>query len=266
MSLKLEEVVKKYEIIDSHLHLGMLGYMNTIGDADSQIMDLLEKYSLKCAVFSHHGALCSLSFGWKKTLEALEMSDKLYAYLVFNPNFFNFSMDIIKRNISSERFLGVKIHPSWHRCYPSDEKYKKFWEYADNNSLVVLTHSWNPDVANRDQKYSDPFFFEDIARQYRNIKLILAHGGGRGNYLYKVIDILKRNKNIYVDFAGDIFIPGLIEKYVKKAGSERILFGTDMPWSDIRYHLIWIEEADIGENDKRNIFGLNAKRLFNINI
>ncbi|MGM0365966.1 MAG: amidohydrolase family protein [Actinomycetota bacterium] len=264
MDSKLEEILQKYEIVDSHLHLGVLGYMNVAGKADTYIMELIEKYSLKYAVFSHHAALCSLSFGWKKTLEALGKSDKLYAYVVFNPNFCDFSMDIISQNIGRERFTGIKIHPSWHKCYPHNERYKKFWEYADQNGLVVLTHSWNPDVANRDQKYSDPFFFEPIARKYKNIKLILAHGGGRGEYLYRVMDILKDNENIYVDFAGDIFVPGLLEKYVKKAGSERILFGTDMPWSDIRYHLLWIEEANIGENDKRNIFGLNAGRLFNI--
>ncbi len=264
MDNTIKEVTEQYEIIDTHLHLGVLGYMHVLGQADQYALDLMEKYHIKGAVFSHHGALCSLQFGWEKTLQALGMSRKLYAYVAFNPNFSRFGLDLMEKHLSRKRFLGVKIHPSWHHCYPYHEKYRRFWEYADQNSLVVLTHSWNPHVANPDQKYSDPFFFADIAKKYRNVKLILAHAGGRGAYIYKVLDLLKENKNLYVDFAGDILVPGLLEKYVNAVGSERILFGTDMPWTDIRYHLLWVGASNIAQEDKRNIFGLNAKKLFNI--
>ncbi len=264
MEQRLKKIMEKYQIIDSHLHLGVLGYMNILGDPDGSMLKLVEKYGLDYAVFSHHAALASTTFGWEKTIEALGKDSKLYAYIVFNPNHGDFGMKLLEENIGKERFSGVKIHPSWHRCYPADARYKRFWEYAHQNKLVVLSHSWNPDVANPDQKYSDPFLLADIAKKYRDITLILAHGGGRGAYLYKVLDILKENKNIYVDFAGDILLPGLLEDYVDAIGSKRILFGTDMPWSDIRYHLLWIEGSEIDEKDKRNIFGLNAKRLFKL--
>ena len=69
-----------------------------------------------------------------------------------------------------------------------------------------------------------------------------------------------------MDFAGDIFVPGLIEEYVKRVGSKRLLFGTDMPWVDIRFQLANVMNLDIDENDKRNILGLNAIKLFNLKI
>lgn len=76
--------------------------------------------------------------------------------------------------------------------------------------------------------------------------------------------MLEKYSNLHVDFAGDSFIPGLIEEYVKSVSSDRLLFGTDMPWADVRYHLINVLEANIEEKDRKNIFEINACRLFNI--
>jgi uncharacterized protein len=260
----IDEIIKNYEIIDTHLHLGELAYFNTIADTDKQIIDILKRLRVKKAIFSHSGSLATFDFGFKKTINILNKYEKfLYAYLVFNPNLYKESLDLLKKNIKKDGLVGVKIHPSWHKTYPHDERYRLFWEHANRNNLVILTHSWNPDVANKDQKYSDPFLFEKILKKYKNIKLILAHAGGRGNYLFKTIELLKKFSNLYVDFAGDIFVPNLLEHYVGKVGSERILFGTDMPWSDIRYHIIRVVDSDISEEDKINIFINNATKLFN---
>jgi predicted TIM-barrel fold metal-dependent hydrolase len=190
-------------------------------------------------------------------------SPLICAYLVFNPNYSVQSLEIIKEYISFNGVKGVKIHPSWHACYPYDEKYREFWEFANKNRLTVLTHSWNPDAPNRAQKFSDAFFFDSIAKQYPGINLILAHAGGRGSYLYRVMEIVGSNSNVYVDFSGDIFEPGLIKAYVQGLGSsEKLLFGSDMPWIDIRFSISSILNADISVEDKRNIFGLNAMKLF----
>ena len=254
-----------FRIIDSHLHLGNLPNLNFPGGSDEAIIDLLKRCGVEKAVFSHHGALSTFKSGFQKTLDALNTySDFLLAYAVYNPNFSGESLNLIRNLMDDKRFVGVKIHPSWHSCYPYDAKYTKFWEYADHNSLVVLTHSWNPHVANRAQKYSDPFFFEQIIEKYRDMRLILAHAGGRGEYLYRVIELLEKHENLYVDFAGDIFTPGLIEEYVMRLGSERLLFGTDMPWIDVRFYITDLMHTDISNTDKANIFGLNAIKLFNL--
>ncbi len=163
-----------------------------------------------------------------------------------------------------EIIIGVKIHPSWHLCYPADERYKKFWALAEERQIPVLTHSWNPNVPNKAQKFSDPFNFEVVIKRHPDLKLILAHAGGRGDSLYKVIDLLEKYPNLYTDFAGDIFEPKLIETYVGRLGSEKLYFGTDMPWIDVRYHLVNILSAEITDEDKENILGLNVARLYGI--
>jgi predicted TIM-barrel fold metal-dependent hydrolase len=263
--LKLKDRIKKFRIIDTHLHLGCLSNLNFPSRSDKEIIGLLKQYGIEKAIFSHHAALSTVSFGFEKTIEVLrEYDDYLYAYLVYNPNFAAESLDIIKKYGNIKKIAGIKIHPSWHCCYPYDEKYDVLWDYADKNSMIVLTHSWKPDVANESQKFSDPFFFGKILEEYQNVKLILAHAGGRGEYLYRVMDLLEKYENMYVDFSGDIFVPGLVEEYVRKAGSKKLLFGTDMPWIDLRYYLANIDSAHLDDDAKADIFGLNAIRLFDL--
>ncbi len=259
----MKEKLKNFTIIDTHLHLGYLSGLNIPKEPDGQIMRQFQKYGVKKAVFSHHAALSSIDFGLGQTLKALERyKGMLYAYLVFNPNFAKKSLEIIKEYINHEAVVGVKIHPSWHSCYPNDEKYAEFWKYADANGIVVLTHTWNPNVPNKSQKFSDPVFFEKTAAGHPDVKIILAHAGGRGEYFYKVIGLIERNENLYVDFAGDIFEPFLIENYVERAGSSKLLFGTDLPWVDLRFYLSNILNSRVTDTDRQNIFGLNALKLF----
>jgi len=261
----LKDRIKKYRIIDTHIHLGNISSLNFPGGNDEEIISILKKYGVEKAVFSHHAALSTVAFGAAKTLEALEKySDFFSAYLVFNPNFANESIEMIKRYRTLKNIAGIKIHPSWHSCYPYDEKYDLLWDYAEKNSVVVLTHSWNPNVANRAQRFSDPFFFGKILDKYPGIRLILAHAGGRGEYLYRVMDLIEKYENMYVDFSGDIFIPGLVEEYVRRTGSRKLLFGSDMPWIDARYGLSFISSAEIGDDARADIFGGNAERLFGL--
>jgi uncharacterized protein len=264
---KLENLDKKYLIIDTHLHLGGLPYLYMPSNTEKNIIGLLKKSGIKKAICANHGSLSTVTYGSDELFETLkEYDDFLYGYLVFNPNFKDLSLKSIKRNINIEHIVGIKIHPSWHLCYPDDERYESFWQFAADRDVPVLTHSWDPDVLNKSQKFSDPFGFENIIRKFPALKLILAHAGGRGEMHYKVITLMEKYPGIYVDFAGDSFVPGLIEEYVNRVGSGRLLFGSDMPWVDIRFHLANVLNLDIPESDKKNILGLNALKLFNLKI
>ena len=45
-------------------------------------------------------------------------------------------------------------------------------------------------------------------------------------------------------------------------GSERLLFGTDLPWFDEYQAVGGVLSARISDDDKRNIFYRNAERIF----
>jgi uncharacterized protein len=261
-----DDGLKGLPIIDTHLHLGPLSYLYMPSNEDEDnVITSLKRFGVKKAICAHHGALASLEYGTRLLMDALDRHcGFLYGYLVFNPNHEELSLELIKKHIGDDRIRGIKIHPSWHLCYPYDPRYEKFWNLCEKKNIIVLTHSWDPDVPNAAQKYSSPLLFEEVLVRYPGLKLILAHAGGRGKMLYKVLEMMKRLKNLYVDFAGDTFVPGLIEDYIGSVGSRRLLFGTDTPWADIRFHLANILASRISIKDKENILSNNATDLFNL--
>jgi uncharacterized protein len=264
---KLEDLAKNYLIIDAHLHLGGLPYLYMPSNTEENIINILKNIGVKKAICANHGSLSTVNYGLEELFESLErQNDFLYGYLVFNPNFENISLKSIENNFERNHIAGIKIHPSWHLCYPFDIRYDKLWQYVAERKIPVLTHSWDPEAPNKSQKFSDPYGFEKIIKKFPDLKLILAHAGGRGEMLYNVISLMEKYPNLYVDFAGDIFVPGLIEEYITRVGSQRLLFGSDMPWVDIRFHLAHLLNLSITEKDKKNILGLNAQKLFNIKI
>jgi predicted TIM-barrel fold metal-dependent hydrolase len=55
------------------------------------------------------------------------------------------------------------------------------------------------------------------------------------------------------------------ERIVKNHGSDKILFGSDCPWTDAKKDIEIIESLDLTQEEKQNIFENNAKSLLGIN-
>ena len=51
---------------------------------------------------------------------------------------------------------------------------------------------------------------------------------------------------------------------VEKHGANKILFGTDSPWSDQKEALTFIKESGLGKKDLSLILGSNASELLKL--
>jgi predicted TIM-barrel fold metal-dependent hydrolase len=173
---------------------------------------------------------------------------------------------LIDKNSIKSRILGIKIHPEDHQVAITDKRYEKLWKAAVEKNIPILSHTWNPDVASKFQKYADALLFEEVLSRYPDLKVILGHAGAKDYYYFKVIDMMKKNKgkNLFVDIAGDIFYRGMLELFVRELGSTKILFGTDSPWTDPLLTVLYVMDSKISVKDKENIFYNNAAALFNI--
>jgi len=57
---------------------------------------------------------------------------------------------------------------------------------------------------------------------------------------------------------------GVIEKFVREAGSTKVVFGTDFPWFSHHYYIGAVLAADITDEERRDIFCRNAERILRI--
>lgn len=106
----------------------------------------------------------------------------------------------------------------------------------------------------------NPWFNQiyEIAKEFPNVPIILLTIGYRS--LRILYELFEECMNIFMDTSTFITYHGL-EEVVKLYGSERILFGTRMPFIEGGVSVGRIIYADISQEDKDNIAQRNIIRL-----
>ncbi len=158
--------------------------------------------------------------------------------------------------LAQPRCVGIKIHPEEH-LYPIGEHGRVIFEFAARHDAVVLTHSGHEN--------SRPADIVPFANDYPNVKVILAHIGcsSGSDRTLQVRGIQQsRHGNVYADTSSAMSMtPGLIEWAVSEVGADRVLFGTDTPLYSTAMQRARIDQADIGDDEKRKMLRENAVAL-----
>ena len=248
-------------VIDCHGHLGSWPQMCmpkcTVEDT-LQTMDRLGVDRL--CVSSLLGCLCDFRSGNDEVGEAVRRyPHRLIGMTVVNPNYPDELVAELQRCESLYGMAIAKIHPFCHE-YPADgENYREFWRYAEDQEMIVLTHTWDAD------RTCGPEMFGPIAREYPHVKIILAHAGVTQSGCEQAIRVAGKHENLFIDTASSQPHTGMIERFVHELGAERVLFGSDTPMLEPSAPLGRIAYSDISETDKKRILGLNMLELLNEN-
>jgi len=155
-------------------------------------------------------------------------------------------------------FKGLKLHAVHQKFWPNEAMH--LWEKAEKLNIPVLVHSgkiWKDDTDN-----SNPLYYREIIDRFPALKLIIAHLGG--SFDKEALQLAKEYDNVCLDTSG-----GHAEKImiaIKTLGSERIIFGSDMPFIPFGNpveQLNNIRNLEISDDDKQLILCQNILRLLN---
>lgn len=182
----------------------------------------------------------------------------------------------ILRDISDKGLKGIKLHPDYQGTFFNDIRYKRIISYASELGLIVVTHA-GQDIGLPDIVHCTPAMAEEVLDDVKPDKLVLAHMGGWQMWQ----DVLDRlcGRNVYLDTAfsyGQIqYKEGVDHRWklmdsdmfraiINRHGADKILFGTDSPWSDQSESIADIDGLRLAEDEKRKIMGENAAGLLNL--
>lgn len=104
---------------------------------------------------------------------------------------------------------------------------------------------------------------ELIATEFPDVNFIIPHLGSFGDDWHaqlSLIDRLSRHANLYTDTSGVRRFDLLVEA-VRRAGTHKILFGSDGPWLHPGLELAKIDALGLKPEKKRLVLGLNFLRL-----
>jgi uncharacterized protein len=162
-------------------------------------------------------------------------------------------------------FRCIKLHPDYQGFYVDEKRMFPFYEAAQFTGMPVLFHA-GIDRGLPSEIHAPPERIRNVHARFPGLKIIAAHMGGEGNYDETEEFILGKD-NIYFDtsFVLRNMPLDILERFLKRHPVERILFGSDSPWSDQAQELDYLMKLKFLSSDaKEKILGKNASELLGI--
>jgi len=239
-------------VIDSHTHMGPYFNFHIPDNDASSMVAVMDRLGISIACTSPHvGITPDFKMGNDMAVQAMrDYPGRFFGYITINPNYPEAIVDELERCYSMG-MRGIKIHPSLHG-YPADgENFRPMWEYAAEKGMPVLSHTWAGD------RNCSPRVLGDLADRYPTVPIILGHSGGTLDGYNESLEVAKKRENVFLETCSSTVIYGMIERFVREVGAEKILFGSDMPFVNASAQIGKILYARISDEDKRKILGLN---------
>lgn len=154
--------------------------------------------------------------------------------------------EMMREAVLRHRFRGLKIHG--HEAQPTRE----VCEAARELRVPMLV-----DVAGQ------AHVIDMFAPEYPDVRFIIAHMGSFADDWRahaRVIEQMVRYPNVFADTSGVRRFDYLVDA-VKRAGPDRLVFGSDGPWLHPGLELHKIRLLGLSREDQALVVGGNARRL-----
>jgi predicted TIM-barrel fold metal-dependent hydrolase len=179
----------------------------------------------------------------------------LFPLLLADPNC-PATLDQIRTNRAT--VFGIKYHPSVCQKRIVDVELQPFLEYCDQEQMIALIHSGRHIVSH------SSFVFR-VASSYPRIRFVVAHLGGNASDLVEATlqDVQTNHAaldNVYLDTSA-AKMPYLVSSAVRVMSSQRVLFGSDIPYADFRIGRYCVELADLTDREKALVYSQNVSEI-----
>lgn len=241
-------------VIDCHGHIGPHSRYfvpeddidHIIGAMDSLGIDMISLNALQALEGDYKG-------GNEATAAAVQnYPDRVIGHCCINPNYPD---DVEAETLRCFEEFGarmLKFHCAWHQTPPEHPHYRPAIEYCAQHRIPLVSHL--PHYVKNLPGYAD------LACEYPDMPFIVAHATAP-EVIDPIGEICAPVENMYFDTCGYAMYNHSIERLVKAVGEDRVLFGSDVAWLNIAYQLGQVLFADISDDAREKIIGLNFQRL-----
>jgi predicted TIM-barrel fold metal-dependent hydrolase len=176
-----------------------------------------------------------------------------------------------KRLIEDYGVKGFKFHPNLQGFFPNDRMAYPLYEVIEEAGLPALFHTGHSGVGSGMPggggvrlKYSQPMYVDDVAVDFPNMKIVLAHPSFP--WQDEALSIAMHKPEVYIDLSGwsPKYFPPLLVQYANSLLRHQVLFGTDYPLIQPERWLADFEKLDIKDEVKPLILRENAIKLLGL--
>ncbi|MEE8442723.1 MAG: amidohydrolase family protein [Dehalococcoidia bacterium] len=163
--------------------------------------------------------------------------------------------------------MGIKIHPEVQRIAINDPRLWPAYRAAQETGMIVLSHTGA--FRDSDGSHSHASMAADVLRAFPDLKMILAHLGGR-NCFGEALQVAQAFPNVLFDccgvlrqVAGGYSDDDLVGMF-RQLGVHRVLYGSDWAFADPVLDLERMATLPLNDEEKRLILRDNAATLLGL--
>lgn len=166
---------------------------------------------------------------------------------------------------------GFKFHPTMQGFYPYDRSAYPLYEAIAEEGAITLFHTGQTGVGagmrggmGMRLKYSNPIHLDDVAADFPDMPIILAHPSFPWQEV--ALSVATHKPNVYIDMSGwsPKYFPPILIRYANTMLKHKMLFGSDWPAITPDRWLKDFETIDIRDDVRPLILKENARRLLKL--
>ncbi len=165
--------------------------------------------------------------------------------------------------ITEAGFSGIKLHPEYQDFHIDEPAMADLYGALEREGLIVLFHA-GFDIGFPDSDRSSPARIDQVRGSFPALPIVASHLGGFRQWEEAGRHLV--GKDVYFDTSYTIghIDPGLMGEILRSHPPERLLFGSDSPWTDQRESLDAIRALSLGDDLEKRILASNARKLLGL--
>jgi predicted TIM-barrel fold metal-dependent hydrolase len=202
---------------------------------------------------------------------AAEHRDVIIPFASIDPARGRMGARMARRLIEDYDVKGFKFHPSLQGFFPNERKAYPLYEVIAEYGLPALFHTGQtgvgagtPGGGGIHLKYSNPMCVDDVAVDFPDMPIILAHPSFP--WQEEALAVATHKPQVYIDLSGwsPKYFPPILVQYCNSLLKHKMLFGSDFPVLTPERWLADFEKIAIKDEVRPLILKENAVRLLKL--
>ena len=173
--------------------------------------------------------------------------------------------------VENHGIRGFKFHPTMQGFYPNDRMAYPLYEAIAESGKPALFHTGQTGVGSGMRagngmrlKYSNPMYMDDLAVDFPDMPIILAHPSFP--WQEEALSVAQHKPNVYIDLSGwsPKYFPKILVQYANTILKKKMLFGSDWPMIAPEKWLNAFDKAEFRDEVRPLILKENAMKLLGI--
>lgn len=199
---------------------------------------------------------------------ARDNSDIMLAFASIDPHKGKAGAREARRMISEYGVKGFKFHPPMQNYAPADPMAWPIYEVIAEHKLPAIFHTGHsgmgtgmPGGGGIRLKYGQPILVDDVAVDFPDMKIILAHPSWP--WTDEALSMALHKPNVFIDLSGwsPKYFPPQIVRYANTQLGHKMLFGSDFPLIPPEKWIAAFDQAGFKPELREPILKGNAGKL-----